>query len=100
MEKIETVIVGGGQAGLSTSYYLNYLGREHVVLEQAHQAGHTWRTDRWDSFTLLTPNWSIKLPGASYRGDNPVALCRAQSLFPILKNILKTLICLFNMIPA
>ena len=71
MEKIETVIIGGGQAGLSTSYYLNQLGREHLILEQSGQAGHAWRTDRWDSFTLLTPNWSIKLPGASYRGDNP-----------------------------
>ncbi len=71
MEKIETIIIGGGQAGLSTSYYLSQLGREHIILEQAGQAGHAWRTDRWDSFTLLTPNWSIKLPGASYRGDNP-----------------------------
>ena len=71
MEKIETIIIGGGQAGLSTSYYLSQLGRENIILEQAGQAGHAWRTDRWDSFTLLTPNWSIKLPGASYRGDNP-----------------------------
>ena len=71
MEKIETLIVGGGQAGLSTSYCLDQLGREHLVLEQSGQAGYAWRTDRWDSFTLLTPNWSIKLPGASYRGDNP-----------------------------
>ncbi len=71
MEKIETIIIGGGQAGLSTSYYLNQLSREHLILEQASQAGNAWRHDRWDSFSLLTPNWSIKLPGAVYRGDNP-----------------------------
>ena len=42
-EKIETVIIGGGQAGLSTSYHLARSGREHVVLEQASQAGNAWR---------------------------------------------------------
>jgi putative flavoprotein involved in K+ transport len=70
-QRIETVIVGGGQAGLSTSYYLKQLGREHIVLEQAAQAGHAWRSDRWDSFTLVTPNWMTKLPGMEYHGDQP-----------------------------
>ena len=68
MEHIETVIVGGGQAGLATSYYLSQHGREHVVLEQAAQASNVWRNDRWDSFTLVTPNWAFKLPGAVYNG--------------------------------
>ena len=71
MEKIQTVIIGGGQAGLSTSYFLCQMGHEHLVLEQASRAGNAWRSDRWDSFTLLTPNWSIKLPGMSYSGNNP-----------------------------
>lgn len=71
MEKIETIIIGGGQAGLSISYYLCQSGHEHLVLEQANQAANAWRNDRWDSFTLLTPNWSIKLPGNTYRGNNP-----------------------------
>ena len=71
MEKIETIVIGGGQAGLSTSYYLSQLAHEHLILEQASQAGNVWRNDRWDSFALLTPNWSIKLPGVVYRGDNP-----------------------------
>jgi putative flavoprotein involved in K+ transport len=72
-QKIETVIVGGGQAGLATSYYLNQRGREHVVLEQAAQAGNAWRNDRWDSFTLVTPNWAFRLPGAEYDGPEPDA---------------------------
>jgi len=70
-QTIETAIVGGGQAGLAVSYYLRQHGHEHVILEQAAQAGHAWRNDRWDSFTLLTPNWSFRLPGAEYAGEVP-----------------------------
>jgi putative flavoprotein involved in K+ transport len=70
MERIETVIVGGGQAGLSTSYYLKQQGQEHVVLERAAQAGNAWRNERWDSFTLVTPNWTMRLPGAEYDGPD------------------------------
>ena len=70
-EKIETVIIGGGQAGLSASYYLQQQAHENIVLEQAVQPANAWRNDRWDSFTLLTPNWSFRLPGAEYAGDDP-----------------------------
>jgi putative flavoprotein involved in K+ transport len=70
MERIDTVIVGGGQAGLSTSYYLKQQGQEHVVLEQAAKAGNVWRNERWDSFTLVIPNWAVKLPGAEYDGPD------------------------------
>lgn len=70
MEYIETVIVGGGQAGLATSYYLTQHGREHVVLEQAAQAGSVWRNERWDSFTLVTPNWAFRMPGVEFNGTD------------------------------
>jgi putative flavoprotein involved in K+ transport len=66
-----TVIVGGGQAGLSVSYYLTRQGRDHVVLEQADRAAPVWRDQRWDSFTLVLPNWTIRLPGGEYQGDDP-----------------------------
>lgn len=69
--RIETIIIGGGQAGLATSYFLTQRGREHVILEQAAQAGNAWRNERWDSFTLVTPNWSFRLPGAEYQDDMP-----------------------------
>jgi putative flavoprotein involved in K+ transport len=69
--QIETMIVGGGQAGLAASYYLGRQGCEHIVLEGAPQAGEAWRNHRWDSFTLVTPNWQIRLPGAEYQGDDP-----------------------------
>src|SRR5215207_8153283 len=68
MEHIETVIVGGGQAGLAMSYHLKQYGREHLVLEQAAQAGSVWRNERWDSFTLVTPNWAFGMPGAEHNG--------------------------------
>ena len=71
LEHIETVIVGGGQAGLATSYHLMQNGREHLILEQAAQAANVWRDQRWDSFTLVTPNWSVKMPGAEYHGPDP-----------------------------
>jgi len=68
MDRIETVIVGAGQAGLAMSYHLKHYGREHVVLEQAAQAGSVWRNERWDSFTLVTPNWAFRIPGVEYNG--------------------------------
>jgi putative flavoprotein involved in K+ transport len=71
IESVDTVIVGGGQAGLSVSYFLRQQAREHVVLERAAQAGEAWRNHRWDSFTFVTPNWMIRLPGAEYQGDDP-----------------------------
>jgi putative flavoprotein involved in K+ transport len=64
------IVVGAGQAGLSTSYCLQQRGIEHVVLE-ANAVGHSWRTERWDTFCLVTPNWQCKLPGHSYSGPDP-----------------------------
>ena len=69
--KIDTVVVGGGQAGLAISYYFTQEGREHVVLERAQRAAHAWRNQRWDSFTLVTPNFQVRMPGAEYAGSNP-----------------------------
>jgi putative flavoprotein involved in K+ transport len=68
-ERVDVVVVGGGQAGLSASRELTERGVEHVVLERG-RIGQTWR-DRWDSFCLVTPNWSVRLPGGRYEGDDP-----------------------------
>ena len=59
-EFIETIIVGGGQAGLAISYYLKQEGREHLVLERAPAIANAWRNQRWDSFTLVTPNFQVR----------------------------------------
>ncbi len=69
-EQIDVVIIGGGQAGLAMSYYLTQQGRAHVVLERGRIA-ETWRSQRWDSFTLVTPNWMMQLPGFLYQGNDP-----------------------------
>src|SRR5512137_1486588 len=89
MEKIETIIVGGGQAGLSTSYHLKQLGREHVVFEQAEKAANAWRNDRWDSFTFVTPNWSIKLPGAHYDGNDPDGFLKKTEIVAYFEQYVK-----------
>lgn len=79
-ESIETIIIGGGQAGLSLSYWLKQAGHEHIVLEQAAQPGSAW-LKRWNSFTFVTPNWAIRLPGGEYTGNAPDAfLPRAEIL--------------------
>ncbi len=68
-EHFDTIVVGGGQAGLSASWHLKRAGRDHVVLDQG-QIGDTWRR-RWDTFCLVTPNWCCRLPGFPYDGDGP-----------------------------
>ncbi len=70
MQTIDTIIIGAGQAGLSVSYFLKQGKRPHVVLEQ-DRVGSTWQLKRWDSFTLVTPNWMNQLPDFPYRGPDP-----------------------------
>ncbi len=69
-QDVEVAIIGAGQAGLATSWYLKHAKVEHVILE-AGRVAETWRTRRWDSFCLVTPNWSVMLPGAPYSGPDP-----------------------------
>jgi putative flavoprotein involved in K+ transport len=73
VERTETIIVGGGQAGLSLSYYLSLAERENIILEKTSQVADAWRNRRWDSFTLVSPNWAFLLPGAEYKGSEPGA---------------------------
>ena len=70
MGKPEVIVIGAGQGGLCTSYFLSERGIDHVVLER-EVLGDSWRNRRWDSFTLVTPNWTIRLPGAEYGGPDP-----------------------------
>ena len=63
-------IVGGGQAGHALSHHLRERGIDHLVIEK-QRAMHTWQTQRWDNFCLVTPNWQCQLPGHPYRGDDP-----------------------------
>ncbi|GAC1568504.1 MAG: MSMEG_0569 family flavin-dependent oxidoreductase [Vulcanimicrobiaceae bacterium] len=73
------VVIGGGQAGLSMSYLLKRRGIEHVVLEK-RRVGHAWRSDRWDSFCLVTPNWQCALPDFSYTGSDPYGFMKKDEI--------------------
>jgi putative flavoprotein involved in K+ transport len=65
------VVIGGGQAGLAISYQLKQRGIDHVILEK-NQIAHSWKTQRWDAFCLVTPNWQCQLPGFPYQGSDPM----------------------------
>jgi putative flavoprotein involved in K+ transport len=80
---VSLVVIGGGQAGLAVSHELWALGIEHVVLERDRIA-ETWRR-RWDSFRLVTPNWTLDLPGAPYAGDEPDGFARREEIVDYLE---------------
>ena len=76
---VDVAIIGGGQAGLATSWYLTQAKVDHVVLE-AGRVAETWRTRRWDSFCLVTPNRFVQLPGARYNAPHPDGFMRLAEL--------------------
>jgi putative flavoprotein involved in K+ transport len=68
--KITAVVVGAGHCGLAMSRRLTEHSIDHIVLERG-EAANSWRTQRWPSLRLLTPNWQTRLPGWEYTGDDP-----------------------------
>ena len=68
--RIDAVVIGAGQAGLTMSWYLRQAGREHIVLERRDRLGGAWQ-DRWDAFRLVSPNWTASFPGWEYDGNDP-----------------------------
>jgi putative flavoprotein involved in K+ transport len=89
LHEIDTVIVGGGQAGLAISYYLTQEGREHVALERAPTVADAWRNQRWDSFTLVTPNFQVRMPGAEYSGDDPYGFMSLAEVIEYFDNYIE-----------
>jgi putative flavoprotein involved in K+ transport len=83
-ERMRIVIIGAGHAGLAVSHELETAGLEHVVLERA-RVGQSWRT-RWDSFCLVTPNWTVQLPGGAYRGAHPDGFMPRDDIVGHLEN--------------
>jgi putative flavoprotein involved in K+ transport len=84
MRRTETVVIGGGQAGLAMSRCLKDGGVDHVVLERGRVA-ERWRSERWDSLRLLTPNWQSRLPGFRYRGNDPHGYMRVPEVVDFLE---------------
>lgn len=84
MASTTTVIIGAGHCGLAMSHCLAARSIDHVVLERAEVA-NSWRTQRWDSLRLLTPNWMTRLPGYEYRGDDPDGYLSAREVAAMLE---------------
>ncbi len=70
VEQIETLIIGGGQAGLAMSHRLKQRGLAHLVLER-HRIGERWRSERWDGLRFQFPNWSVRLPDFPFPHADP-----------------------------
>ena len=70
VNRTSALVVGAGHAGLAVSHYLAASSIDHLVVERG-EVGHSWRTERWDSLRLLTPNWQARLPGLAYDGADP-----------------------------
>lgn len=68
LRRIDIVVIGGGQAGLSTGYYLSSEQQQFIVLDQSHEVGYSW-SSRYDSLTLFTPRMYSSLPGLPLEGD-------------------------------
>ena len=84
-EHFDTVVIGGGQAGLAMSAVLQQRGLEHVVLERL-QVGERWRTERWESLRFQFPNWSLGLPGYAYSGDEPNGFAHWREILRIIED--------------
>src|SRR5262245_56456766 len=84
MERIEAVVIGAGQAGLAASHELATRGVEHAVLERG-EIGDTWRTRRWRSFRIVSPNSLNLLPGYEYDGPEPDAFADTAGLLGYLE---------------
>ncbi|GLH77106.1 FAD-dependent oxidoreductase [Bradyrhizobium sp. SSBR45G] len=77
------LVIGGGQAGLSISYYLKRSDIAHLVFEK-NEAMHAWRDQRWDNFCLVTPNWQCQLPGHPYSGSDPHGFMKKDEILAYL----------------
>jgi len=79
VESIDTLIIGGGQAGLVMSYRLKQRGIPHLVLERARIA-ERWRSERWDGLKFQFPNWSVRLPDFAFPHSDPDAFATADEI--------------------
>lgn len=79
IEKVETLVVGGGQAGVAVSEHLTSLGIKHVVLERGRIA-ERWRSERWDSLVANGPAWHDRFPGMEFAGDHADAFVSKEKV--------------------
>jgi putative flavoprotein involved in K+ transport len=85
LNHFDVVVIGGGQAGLGVGYHLRAAGRKFVIFERG-RVGETWRSQRWDSFAVNTPNWANCLPGNQYDGEEPDGFYHRDELIGYLED--------------
>src|SRR5688572_24577746 len=86
---VTVVVIGGGHAGLAMSWRLTERSIDHVVIERGEVA-NSWRTERWDSLRLLTPNWHAALPGATHPGGEPDGFMTAGEVAAMIERYAAT----------
>jgi len=82
-ERVETLVIGGGQAGLVMSHMLTERGCPHLVLERG-RIGERWRTERWDGLRFQFPNWSVRLPDFPYPSSDPDGFATSAEILDYL----------------
>jgi putative flavoprotein involved in K+ transport len=83
------IVIGGGHAGLSMSYCLKERGIDHLIFER-DRVGQSWRSNRWDTFCLVTPNWQCQLPGFSYSGNDPHGFMKKDEVITYIEEYAKS----------
>jgi len=78
-ERIGTLVIGGGQAGLAMSHHLKQRALPHLVLERG-RIGERWRSERWDGLKFQFPNWSVRLPDFPFPHDDPDGFADLSSI--------------------
>lgn len=84
-EKIDTLVIGGGQAGLVMSHRLTQRGRSHLVLERRRIA-ERWRSERWDGLKFQFPNWSVRLPDFPFPHSDPDAFADNDDIIKFIED--------------
>src|ERR1700737_766275 len=79
LEQVRTLIIGGGQAGLTMSHRLKQRGLAHLVLER-HRIAERWRSERWDGLRFQFPNWSVRLPDFPFPHADPDAFATSGDI--------------------
>jgi len=79
VERVDTLVIGAGQAGVAMSEHLGKSGVPHLVLERARIA-ERWRSWRWDSLVANGPAWHDRFPGMTFRGIDPDAFAGKESV--------------------
>ena len=90
VEKINTLVVGAGQAGIAMSEHLSLMGVPHIVLERSRVA-ERWRSERWDSLVANGPAWHDRFPGLKFEGISPEAFPSKERMASYFEDYAKML---------